>query len=185
MDPDTLLLETEEAMKKNIDFMVQEFAGVRTGKASPALVESLDVKVPSYGSTMKLRDMALITTPEPRMLMVQPFDPSTAQDIERAIRESRLGLNPAVDGKIMRLPIPALSEERRKDLVKLTKGMAEEARVRVRGSRRDAMDALKKDSSVPEDDQRRLEKEVQVLTDAATKQIDEMFEAKEAEIMKV
>ena len=185
MDPDTLLLETEEAMKKNVDFMVQEFSGVRTGKASPSLVESLDVKVPSYGSTMKLRDMALITTPEPRMLMVQPFDPSTAQDIERAIRESRLGLNPAVDGKIMRLPIPALSEERRIDLVKLTKGMAEEARVRVRGSRRDAMDALKKDKDVTEDDQRRLEKEVQGLTDAATKQIDDLIDAKEAEIMKV
>ena len=185
MDPDTLLLETEEAMKKNVDFMVQEFSGVRTGKASPSLVESLDVKVPSYGSTMKLRDMALITTPEPRMLMVQPFDPSTVQDIERAIRESRLGLNPAVDGKIMRLPIPALSEERRIDLVKLTKGMAEDARVRVRGSRRDAMDALKKDDAVTEDDQRRLEKEVQTLTDAATKQIDDLIEAKEAEIMKV
>ena len=106
MDADTAILETEEGMKKAVGHMVQEFAGVRTGKASPTLVEGIDIHVASYGSSMKLKQLAMITTPEPRLIVVQPFDPSTTQDIERGLKESKLGINPNVDGKNIRLPIP-------------------------------------------------------------------------------
>src|SRR2546423_4384695 len=130
MSPDEILFEAEAAMEKAVDYMTHEFASVRTGKASPSLVEGIEVE--AYGTTMKLKQLALITTPEPRLLVIQPFDASTARDIEKAIKESKIGINPAVDGKIIRLPVPELSEERRKDLVKTIKPMAEEARVRVR-----------------------------------------------------
>jgi ribosome recycling factor len=188
MDADTAILETEEGMKKAVDHMVQEFAGVRTGKASPTLVEGIDIHVASYGSSMKLKQLAMITTPEPRLIVVQPFDPSTTQDIERGLKESKLGINPNVDGKNIRLPIPELSEERRRDLVKVVKGMAEDSRVRVRGVRKDGIDKVKKlekEKEITEDDLRRLEKEIQGLTDASVKQIDEQVSAKEKEIMKV
>ena len=114
MSSDDILLEAEMTMEKSVDYMVHEFSAVRTGKASPALVENVDVQ--AYGSTMKLKQLALITTPEPRLLVVQPFDASTVRDIEKALSESKIGITPAVDGKIIRLPIPELSEERRKDL---------------------------------------------------------------------
>src|SRR6201995_4985792 len=142
MSSDEILLESEVAMEKSVDYMVHEFSSVRTGKASPVLVENVDVQ--AYGSTMKLKQLALITTPEPRLLVVQPFDASTVRDIEKALKESKIGITPAVDGKIIRLPIPELSEERRKDLVKSLRQMAEEARVRVRSNRRTAMDEAKK-----------------------------------------
>src|SRR5450432_4765058 len=138
MNADEILLEAEMAMEKSADYMIHEFASVRTGKASPALVENIDVE--AYGSAMKLKQLALITTPEPRLLVIQPFDASTTKDIEKAIKESKIGINPAVDGKIIRLPIPELSEERRKDLVKGIKQMGEEARVRIRANRRDGID---------------------------------------------
>src|SRR5207249_4792811 len=134
MSRDDILLEAEMSMEKSVDYMVHEFAAVRTGKASPGLVENVDVA--AYGSTMKLKQLALITTPEPRLLVVQPFDASTVQDVERALKESKIGITPNVDGKIIRLPIPELSEERRKDLVRSLGKMAEEARVRVRESAR-------------------------------------------------
>ena len=188
MDAETLIPETEEAMKKAVEYSVHEFAGVRTGKASPALVENIDVHVQSYGSTMKLKQLAVITSPEPRCLMISPFDPSTTQDIERGIKESKLGINPAVDGKAIRLPIPELSEERRVDLVKMVKGMAEEGRVRVRAARKSGMDgikSLKASSDITEDDQKDMEKEVQVLTDKSVKEIDEHVSNKEKEIMTV
>src|SRR5215210_7516313 len=161
MSPDEIVFETEAAMEKAVDYMTHEFATVRTGKASPALVENSDVE--AYGTSMKLKQVALITTPEPRLLVIQPFDASTTRDIEKAIKESRIGINPAVDGKIIRLPVPALSEERRKDLVKGIKQMAEEARVRVRSARRDGIDSIKKahkDGSVTEDDLETYEKEI-------------------------
>src|SRR5207245_4096730 len=142
MSRDDILLEAEMAMEKSVDYMVHEFAAVRTGKASPGLVENVDVH--AYGSTMKLKQLALITTPEARLLVVQTFDASTVRDIEKALKESKIGIMPAVDGKIIRLPIPELSEERRKDLVKSLRQMAEEARVRVRSNRRTAMDDAKK-----------------------------------------
>lgn len=174
------------AMEKSVHFMVHEFAAVRTGKASPALVENVDVH--AYGSTMKLKQLALITTPEPRLLVVQPFDAGTVRDIEKALNESRIGITPSVDGKIIRLPIPELSEERRKDLVRSLGKMAEEARVRVRGNRRTALDEAKKlkaSGTLTEDGMRDTEDEVQKLTDRFVKSIDEHLGRKEAEIMKV
>ncbi len=188
MDQETALLEVEEAMKKAVDHTGQEFASVRTGKASPALVENLDVHVASYGSNMKLKGLAVITSPEPRMLVVQPFDPSTTGDIEKAIRESRLGLNPVSEGNRLRLPIPELSEERRVELVKSVKAMAEEGRVSVRKARKEGMDSAKKmkaENILTEDGQRDFEQEVQNLTDKFVKEIDALFEAKEAEVMTV
>ncbi|HEY2103167.1 MAG TPA: ribosome recycling factor [Chthoniobacterales bacterium] len=186
MSSDDILLEAEMAMEKSVDYMVHEFAAVRTGKASPALVENVDVQ--AYGSAMKLKQLALITTPEPRLLVVQPFDASTVRDIEKALSESRIGITPSVDGKIIRLPIPELSEERRKDLVRSLGKMAEEARVRVRGNRRSALDEAKKLKSsgeLTEDGLRDLEDEVQKLTDRFVKSVDDHLSRKEAEIMKV
>src|ERR1700686_1974450 len=141
MTRDDILLETEMSMDKSVDYLVHEFAGVRTGKASPTLVENIDVQ--AYGSTMKLKQLALITTPEARLLVVQPFDAATVQDIERALKESKIGITPAVDGKIIRLPVPELSEERRKELAKALSKMAEEARVRIRSNRHPALDKAK------------------------------------------
>ena len=186
MDPDEILLETEATMEKGFDYMNHEFSAVRTGKASPALVENIDVE--AYGAQMKLKQLALITTPEPRLLVIQPFDASTTRDIEKAIKESKLGINPAVDGKIIRLPIPQLSEERRKDLVKGIKQMGEEARVRIRSARREGIDAIKKsqkDGEITKDDLENYEKEIQKLTDQYVKKIDDAFSLKEADILKV
>jgi ribosome recycling factor len=186
MSRDDILLEAEMAMEKSVDFMVHEFAAVRTGKASPALVENVDVH--AYGSAMKLKQLALITAPEARLLVVQPFDAGTIRDIEKALNESRIGITPSVDGKIIRLPIPELSEERRKDLVRSLGKMAEEARVRVRGNRRTALDEAKKlkaSGTLTEDGMRDTENEVQKLTDRFVKSIDDHLGRKEAEILKV
>jgi ribosome recycling factor len=186
MTAEEILFEAEVSMEKSVDYMVHEFSSVRTGKASPTLVENVDVE--AYGSMMKLKQLALITTPEPRLLVVQPFDASTVRDIEKALKESKIGIMPMVDGKIIRLPIPELSEERRKDLVKALKQMAEEARVRVRANRRTAMDEarkLQKSGELTEDGLRDLEADVQKLTDRFVKSVDDHFERKEAEVMKV
>jgi ribosome recycling factor len=186
MSRDDILLEAEMAMEKSVDYLTHEFSAVRTGKASPALVENLDVQ--AYGSTMKLKQLALITTPEPRLLVVQPFDAGTVQDIERALKESKIGITPAVEGKVIRLPIPELSEERRKELVKSLSKMAEEARVRVRGNRRTALDEAKKlkaSGDLTEDGLRDAEDEVQKLTDRFVKSIDDHLKHKETEVMKV
>ena len=186
MDPDEILMNTEEGMEKAAEYMSHEFAAVRTGKASPALVDNIDVE--AYGSMMKLKQLALISTPEPRMLVISPFDASTTQLIEKAIKESKLGIQPIVDGKIIRLPMPELSEERRKDLVKAIKSMAEETRVRIRGHRRDGLDAakkLKKDGKLTEDQLADFEAEAQKLTDKFSKSIDDHLAHKDAEIMRV
>lgn len=189
MDSDTVRKETDTDMVKAVDYMIHEFATVRTGKASPALVENMDVAVASYGSNMKLKALAVITTPEPRLIMIQPFDPSTVGDIEKAIRENgKLGLNPVSDGKVIRLPIPELTEERRVGLVKTIKHMAEESRIRVRACRKDGMDAAKKlknESVLTEDQMHDLEKEVQDLTDKYIKEIDDHVGDKEKEVMTV
>src|SRR5215467_8298953 len=186
MSTDDILLEAEMTMEKSVDYMVHEFAAVRTGKASPGLVENVDVH--AYGPAMKLKQLALITTPEPRLLVVQPFDAGTVQDIERALKESKIGITPAVDGKIIRLPIPELSEERRRELARSLGKMAEEARVRVRSNRRTALDESKKlkaGGGISEDDARHLEHDVQKLTDKFVKSIDDHLKHKEAEVMKV
>ena len=142
MDPDEIILETESAMEKAFDYLTHEFASVRTGKASPALVENIDVE--AYGSAMKLKQLALISTPDPRLIVIQPFDASTTKDVERALKESKLGINPISDGKLIRLPIPPLTEERRRDLVKSTKQMSEESRIRVRSARREGIEGIRK-----------------------------------------
>jgi ribosome recycling factor len=186
MTAEEILFDAEVTMEKSVDYMVHEFSGVRTGKASPALVENVDVE--AYGSAMKLKQLALITTPEPRLLVVQPFDAATVKDIEKALKESKIGITPQVDGKIIRLPIPELSEERRKDLVKSLRQMAEEARVRVRANRRTAVDEarkMEKAGELTEDGLRDLESDVQKLTDKSVKQIDEHLERKETEVMKI
>lgn len=186
MSAEDVLLETEDGMEKSVEYLIHEFASVRTGKASPALVENLDVD--AYGTSMKVKQLAVISSPEPRMLIIQPFDASTVKPIEKAISESKLGINPAVDGKMIRLPIPELSEDRRKELVRGLRSMAEEARVRVRGHRRHGLDQLKKlqkDSAITEDDYHRDEEAVQKLTDKFIASIDEHLEHKEAEIMQV
>src|SRR3954447_23023132 len=186
MTAEEILFETEEGMEKSVDYMIHEFSAVRTGKASPSLVENVDVE--AYGSAMKLKQLALITTPEPRLLVVQPFDAATVRDIEKALKDSKIGITPLVDGKIIRLPIPELSEERRKDLVRSLRQMAEEARVRVRGNRRSALEEskkLQKSGGLTEDQLRDLEGDVQKLTDRFVKSIDEHLERKDAEVMKV
>lgn len=188
MDSETVIPDTNAAMQKAVDHLIHEFNSVRTGKASPALVENLDVKVESYGSSMKLQQLAVVNTPEPRLLVISPFDPNIAQDIERAVKESKLGLNPSIDSTVIRISIPELSEDRRKDLVKVVKGMAEEARVSVRGARKHGMDSIKKlkgDNEITEDDVTLMEKEVQEITDRHVKDIDEHVKSKEAEIMHV
>jgi ribosome recycling factor len=180
------LFEAEDGMEKAVGFMLHEFATIRTGKASPALVEGIDVE--AYGSSMKLKQLALISAPEPRLLVIQPFDAATTRDIERGINESKLGITPAVDGKIIRIPIPELSEERRKDLAKRVRTLAEEARVRVRACRREAIEAarkLQKDGEITEDALRDAEAEAQKLTDKSVASIDTHVAAKEAELMKI
>jgi len=186
MTAEEILFDAEAAMEKSVDYMVHEFSTVRTGKASPALIENVDVE--AYGSAMKLKQLALITTPEPRLLIVQPFDAGTVRDIEKALKESKIGIMPMVDGKIIRLPVPELSEERRKELVKSLRQMAEEARVRVRANRRTAHDdarKMEKAGELTEDGLRDLEAEVQKLTDKSVKEIDGHLERKEAEVMKI
>lgn len=188
MDPEENLLEIEDAMQKALEHLIHEFASVRTGKASPALIENLDVFIQSYGSQMKLKQLAVISVPEPRMLNVSPFDPATTQAIEKAIRESKLGLNPAAAERSIRVPIPELSEERRREMSKLVKHLGEEAKVRIRALRKEGMDAAKKmkaDKVLTEDGQKDHEVEVQKLTDRFVKEIEDHVAAKEAEVMKV
>ena len=188
MDTETFLLETDELMQKASDFVSSEMSSIRTGKASPALLDNINVHVEAYGSSMPLKQLALVSAPEPRLLTVQPHDPTIMADVERALRESRLGITPAADGRLIRLPIPELSEERRRDLVKIIKDMAEQGRVRVRAARKDGMDQLKsalKDSDIAEDSFHDMEKEVQELTNKHVKSIDEHFAAKEEDVMTV
>jgi ribosome recycling factor len=183
---DDILLEAEDKMIKTEQVLLNEFSGVRTGKASPGLVEN--VLVEAYGAQMRIREMAGITTPEPRMLVIQPWDASMVHPIEKALQKANLGMNPAIHGKAVRLFFPELSQERRAEFVKITKKMAEDARVAVRHVRRDAMDQLKKhahDSGVTEDEEKQAEKELQKLTDDYVAKIDVHVSHKEKEIMTV
>ncbi len=183
---DDILLEAEEKMMKTTEVVQNEFSSVRTGKASPALVENL--MVDAYGVQMSIKQLAGITTPESRLLVLQAFDPSNVQAIEKALRESKLGISPVVDGKVIRLPIPELSEERRKELGKLVKKMSEDGRVAIRHVRRDALEAAKKiqkEGSISEDELENSEKEIQKLTDQYSSEIDKALVIKEKEIMTV
>ena len=173
-------------MQKSEEHVVHEFASVRTGKASPALVEN--VKVDVYGSEMRIKDVATITIPEPRQLLLQPWDESNVSAVEKGIQKANIGLNPAVQGKLLRITIPDLSTEQRQQFVKAVKEKAEQGRIAVRQVRRDSMEALKKEAKGPgisEDELKEAEEEVQKLTDKFIQNIDEHLKAKEAEIMEV
>ena len=173
-------------MDKSVEAAQAEFATLRTGRASPALLDR--VQIDYYGQKTPLKQLATINAPEPRLLTVQPFDPNSLQSIERAIQESDLGLTPSNDGKVIRLPIPQLTEERRQELVKVVRGMAEDGRVAVRNVRRDVIHHLKElvdKGEVGKDEEHRAEERVQKLTDEHTKKIDELLQRKEAEILEV
>jgi ribosome recycling factor len=183
---DDILLEAEEKMMKTEEVVQHEFSGVRTGKASPALVENIQVEV--YGSMMRVRELAGITTPEPRLLLIQPWDASTVHPIEKAIQKSNLGLNPTVDKKLIRIVLPELSQERRIEFTKVVRKMSEDGRVAIRHVRRDAIEHLKKETkngTITEDQLEAAEKEVQKLTDGYIAKIDQHLVHKEKEIMTV
>jgi ribosome recycling factor len=183
---DDVLADAERRMDKSVESVRHEFTSIRTGRASTALLDR--VQVSAYGSKMPLNQVATISVPEPRLLSIAPFDKSTMRDIERAIMESDLGLTPSNDGQVIRLPIPQLTEERRKDLVRQVRHMAEEGRVAARNVRRDCIHHLKeleKNGDTGADDVRRAEERMQKLTDQHTATIDAALKAKEAEIMEV
>ena len=180
------LADAKRRMDKSIEATHHEFNSIRTGRASPALLDRITIDY--YGTPTPLKSLASISAPEARLLVVQPFDPGAIKNIERAIQESDLGLTPSNDGKIMRLPIPALTEERRKDLVKVVRRVAEEGKVAIRNVRRDVMQHLKElvvNGDVGDDEERRAEQQVQKITDDHTKSIDDLLKVKEAEIMEV
>ena len=167
-----------------LEALRHDLAGLRTGRASTALVDGIHVEV--YGSNMPLNQLATVSTPEPRLLSVQVWDRSNVQPVEKAIRNAGLGINPIVDGQVIRLPIPELTEERRKELAKLVGQYAEKARIAVRNVRRDGMDHLKQDEKkheISEDERKRLEHDVQKLTDETIKEIDDAADHKEKEIL--
>ena len=181
-----LLKHARELMTKAVENTRREFSGIRTGKATTSLLDI--VRVDAYGSSMPLNQVALVAAPEARLLTVQPFDKGLSQAVEKAIRDSDLGLNPASQGGIIRVPIPTLTEERRKDLVKVVRGMVEQGRVAVRNVRHHSQDRLKhleKEGQLTQDNLRRDTKRLQDMTDLNIKKLDDMLKVKEAEIMEV
>ncbi len=181
-----ILSETEDKMQKSLLAVKRDFGSLRTGKASPALLDG--IRVDYHGTVMPLNQLASVSAPEPRLMVVQAWDKSVVGDISKAIQVADLGLNPQVDGNIIRLPIPPLNEERRRDLVKHCKKIAEEGKIAIRNIRRDANDSLKKaekDKSITEDEAKRGTEKVQQLTNKYTDEIDEAMEAKETDIMAV
>ncbi len=186
MEADEIILHTESQMQKSVEHTLHEFSTVHTGKASPTMVES--VKVEAYGSQMTIKEVAAVTTPDPRTIQIEPWDKGLAQAIEKAVRAANLGFNPVARGNTIFCPLPELSGERRKELVKVTSGIAEQGKVSVRAARREAMDSLKqkeKEKEVSEDDLKRAEKEVQNLTDRFVKEIEEHLKHKEEELTQV
>ncbi len=180
------LVDAKRRMDKSIEATHHEFNSIRTGRASPALLDRITIDY--YGTPTPLKSLASISAPEPRLLVVQPFDPGAIKNIERAVQESDLGLTPSNDGKVVRLPIPALTEERRKDLVKVVRRVAEDGKVAIRNVRRDVMQHLKElvvNGDVGDDEERRGEQQVQKITDDHVKSIDDLLKVKEAEIMEV
>ncbi len=183
---ETVFNKTKEKMEKCLDSLNRDYKAVRAGRANPAILDR--VTVDYYGVPTPLNQMAAISVPEPRMLMIQPWDASTLKEIEKAINTAEIGINPSNDGKVIRLAFPALTEERRKELVKDISKRAEEGKVAVRNVRRDAMDdikKLKKDNQITEDDQKDGEKKLQDITDSYIKQIEEMEKAKEQEVLSI
>ena len=181
-----VLGDSEERMRKAVEVLRGDLAPIRTGRASPALIER--IKVDYYGTPTPLNQLAAISAPDPRLLVVRPYDPSSLAEIERAILKSELGLNPLNDGKVIRLAIPRLTEERRQELVKVVSRRVEEARVAIRNCRRDGLQDLKeieKEKLLSEDDYFRGREEMQKLTDQYIAQVDEVGKAKEREILEI
>lgn len=181
-----IIARVREKMDKTIDHIKHEFATIRTGRASTALLDGVNVDY--YGSSVPLIQLANVSVPEARLLLVTPFDKGALGNIEKAILKSGLGLTPNNDGKVIRIPIPELTEERRKDLVKVVRRLAEDSRVSLRNTRREANEEVKKnekDGNLSEDDSRRIQDEIQKVTAEYVKKIDELLEAKEKEVMEV
>jgi ribosome recycling factor len=181
-----LLDDAKRRMDKSVEATAHEFNGIRTGRASAALLDR--IRVDYYGQETPLNQLSTINVPEPRLLTIQPYDPSSIKAIERALQESDLGVTPANDGKIIRIPIPQLTEERRQELVKVVRHRAEEGRIAVRNVRRDCIHHLKdlvRDGDVGDDEERRAEEQAQKLTDEHVAKIDEILKRKEAEILEV
>jgi ribosome recycling factor len=186
MDADELLLLTEERMEKTVDVLKEKFRGMRTGRANPGLVEN--VRVDYYGTQTPLKQIANISAPEATLLVVKPFDPSSLSTIEKAILKSAVGINPMNDGKLIRLQVPPLSQERRKQLAAQAKETAEEARVSLRNVRRDAnksVDQIENEGGVSEDQLEKLKKDIQDLTKTYEDKIEETLKAKTAELTEI
>jgi len=181
-----ILDDAETRMSKTVESLRQELKHIRTGKANPALLDN--IRVSCYGQEMPLRQVASIAVPDPRQIVVQPWDKSILSEVERAIHKADLGLNPSNDGSFVRIPIPPLTEERRRDLVKAVKKLVEEAKIALRNIRRDANDQLKKgekDGEITEDESRRGLEKVQDLIDKKSNELEEVLKRKEQEIMEV
>jgi ribosome recycling factor len=183
---DSVIKQTEEKMKKSLSALEEEFNTLRTGRASPALFDK--IRVEYYGNPTPLNQVATISVPEARLVVIQPWDKSIIGEIEKAIQKSELSVNPSNDGKVIRISIPPLTEERRKEFVKIAKNMAEQSRVSIRNIRRDANDELKKaekSGDISEDELKRAEDDVQKLTDTYVEEVNSMLEAKENEILEI
>lgn len=188
MDTDSIQKKQKAEMQKALEHTLAEFNSLHTGKASPAMVEGVVVDVSAYGSSMPLRDIAAITTPDARTIAIQPWDKTVMKDVEKALQVANLGINPIVDGAIVRLNIPELSKERRQELAKVAHKHAEDGRISIRQARRNAMDALKtteKDEHLSEDDVKRIEKDIQKATDDFVEKINQALTHKEEELLRI
>ena len=177
-----ILTDAQARMKKTVDHTLHEFSSIHTGKANPTMVEG--VMVEAYGSTMRLKECAAISTPDARLIQIQPWDAGLVKGIAKAIIDANLGFNPIVDGKLIRVPLPDMSRERRQEFVKTAHKLAEEGRVHVRNVRHGALDAMKK-AKLPEDEGKRLEKDIQTATDKAIAEINTHLAHKEKELLTV
>ena len=186
MSEDPVVAALRKRMDGALEVLRKEFAGLRTGRASPSMLDP--VRVDAYGQVMPMNQVGSVSAPEPRLIVVQVWDKGLVKAVEKAIREANLGLNPQVDGALVRVPVPDLSEERRKEMTKVTARYAEQARVSVRNVRREGLDGLKKqekDGKISQDQHRKLDKDIQALTDATIKRVDEMLHQKDKEILQV
>jgi ribosome recycling factor len=177
-----IVTETTAKMKKAVDHTLHEFSNIHTGKATPAMVEGIAIE--AYGTPMRIKDCAAISTPDSRMIVIQPWDKGVIQAIAKGIQVANLGFNPQVDGNLVRVPLPDMSRERRQEFVKVAHRLAEEGRVGVRNVRRDGLETLKK-AKLPEDEAKRLEKEIQQLTDSSIAEINEHLAHKEKDLLAV
>jgi ribosome recycling factor len=186
MSEDKVVADLRRRMDGAIDVLRKEFGGLRTGRASASLLDPVHIE--AYGNRMPLNQVATVSVPEPRLILVQVWDKSNVKPTEKGIREAGLGLNPQVEGQTIRVPVPDLSEERRKELTRVAAKYTEQARVSVRNVRRDGLDLLKKqekDGIITQDQHRKLEKDIQTLTDATIKRVDDLLAAKDKEILQV